>query len=448
MGHLFLDAYHATGDEYYYQAAQQVADALMLGQLSCGGWNYVIDFAGDKSLREWYNTVGKNAWRLEEFQHYYGNATFDDQVTSEVAKFLLRIYVEKHDLIYKSALDKVIQLVLSSQYSVGAWPQRFPLMYEFSHSGNPDYTSFLTFNDGVTEENIDFLILCYQVFGEERFLDPIRRGMNSFLVTQLEQPQPGWALQYTTDLKPAGARTYEPKALSTHTTAGNIEQLLKFYYLTGEKKYLVRIPEALNWLESCRIPKEWKTVGKIHPTFIELNTNKPLFLHRKGSNVFNGHYYVDYDRNNTIGHYSSFRFIDMDGLRARYKQAISTSPEEVVKGSPLQPGNRITKLPRMFIARELSRRHPITNKNLTEQVDPIIHELNSTGYWPVELMQISHPYLHDGSTEQMPGDYSQTYVGDETDTSPFKSEQPIFGISIMEYIKNMNVLIRYLEDKN
>ena len=28
MGHLFLDAYHATGDEYYYRAAEGVAAAL------------------------------------------------------------------------------------------------------------------------------------------------------------------------------------------------------------------------------------------------------------------------------------------------------------------------------------------------------------------------------------------------------------------------------------
>jgi hypothetical protein len=35
----------------------------------------MIDFAGDRSLKEWYNTIGKNGWRLEEFQHYYGNDT-------------------------------------------------------------------------------------------------------------------------------------------------------------------------------------------------------------------------------------------------------------------------------------------------------------------------------------------------------------------------------------
>ena len=52
----------------------------------------MVDFAGERSLREWYDTVGKNGWRLEEFQHYWGNATFDDAGTAEAAKFLLRLY--------------------------------------------------------------------------------------------------------------------------------------------------------------------------------------------------------------------------------------------------------------------------------------------------------------------------------------------------------------------
>ena len=46
MGHLFLDAYHATGDDYYYRAAEQAADALIRGQHRSGGWNYFIDFGG------------------------------------------------------------------------------------------------------------------------------------------------------------------------------------------------------------------------------------------------------------------------------------------------------------------------------------------------------------------------------------------------------------------
>src|SRR4051812_39184536 len=37
MGHLFLDAYHATGDPYYYRAAASAADALISGQHRSGG---------------------------------------------------------------------------------------------------------------------------------------------------------------------------------------------------------------------------------------------------------------------------------------------------------------------------------------------------------------------------------------------------------------------------
>ena len=44
MGHTFLDAYHATGDEYYYSAAEKAASAIVRGQRQEGGWNYMIDF--------------------------------------------------------------------------------------------------------------------------------------------------------------------------------------------------------------------------------------------------------------------------------------------------------------------------------------------------------------------------------------------------------------------
>ena len=106
MGHVFLDAYHATGDETYYQAAEQVAGALIWGQHPSGGWNYMVDFGGEGSLRHWYDTIGKNGWRLEEFFHYYGNATFDDAGTSEASQFLLRLYVEKRDPRYRPAVEQ------------------------------------------------------------------------------------------------------------------------------------------------------------------------------------------------------------------------------------------------------------------------------------------------------------------------------------------------------
>src|SRR4029079_19110152 len=100
--------------------------------------------------------------RLEEFQHYYGNATFDDAGTSEASQFLLRLYLERKDARFKPALDRAIGFVLNSQYPVGGWPQRWPKAPEWRHHGLPDYTGFITFNDHVAGEHIKFLTMVLQ----------------------------------------------------------------------------------------------------------------------------------------------------------------------------------------------------------------------------------------------------------------------------------------------
>ena len=61
MGELMIDAYHATGDEYYYECAGRIARCIMAGQLPCGGWNYLIDFGTEEQTRQWYATIGRQA---------------------------------------------------------------------------------------------------------------------------------------------------------------------------------------------------------------------------------------------------------------------------------------------------------------------------------------------------------------------------------------------------
>ena len=434
VGHLYLDAYHATGDNFYYQAAEQVAGALIWAQHPAGGWNYVADFAGERSLKEWYETVGKNGWRLEEFQHYWGNATFDDAGTAESAKFLLRLYLEKRDPKYRPSLDKAIQFVLDSQYPIGAWPQRYPRVAEHSTRGLPDYTAYPTFNDDVAGENIDFLVMCYQTLGDARLLDPILRGMNAFIVTQQGPPQPGWSLQYSLDLKPVQARTYEPRSLATHTTARNLELMVQFYRLTGDTKFLARVPEAIDWLESIALPPGVAPAGRTHATFIEVGTNRPLYIHREGSNVLNGRYYWDSNPKDTLGHYSSFRPINIAALRKLYADARAMTPEQATKGSPLVAGHGVLPLPKYFALM------PAPGVTAASS----IASLNKEGYWLAPLGYNSHPYKGDGSTNVAPGSYGTTHVGDESDTSPYP-DKTLTGISIEAFIRNMSVLIRAID---
>jgi PelA/Pel-15E family pectate lyase len=440
MGHVFLDAYHATGDDYYYRAAEQVAGALIWGQHPSGGWNYIVDFGGEASLKDWYDTYGRNAWRLEEFQHYYGNATFDDAGTSEAMQFLLRLYVEKRDPKYRPALERAIGFVLDAQYPVGGWPQRYPLKGE-------DYTGYITFNDDVAGENIKFLVMVYQALGDARVLDAVRRAMDSFILTQQGQPQPGWALQYTLDLKPAGARSYEPLSLATHTTANNLDQLMNFYELTGDTRFLARVPEGIDWLDRVKLPAAQVRNGRTHPTFIEIGTDRPLYVHRRGSNVVNGAYYVDYDPDRTVGHYGSTRAINVAALRQRYAALKAKPPAEVARNSPLAAKN-LTPLPPYFATRDLQTSDlnvraageggPATG---AANVVVLVSGLNAEGYWPAPLRATSNPYTGAVPPSVARGDFATTHVGDATDTSPYPVTAPTTVISTGTYIQNMSALI-------
>lgn len=452
MGHLFLDAWRATGDEDYFAAATAAGQALVRGQHPAGGWDYVIDTAGEESLKRWYGTYGRNAWRMEEFHHHYGNATFDDAGTAEASQLMLRLFLAKRERVWRGPLDRAIAFVLDSQYANGGWPQRFPLSDDAGLHGRPNYTGYITFNDDVAGENIKFLIFAYQTLGDRRLLAPIRRAMDCFLACQQPAPQAGWGLQHLPDtLKPSAARTYEPEALATHTTATNVEALFSFYRLTGDRKYIARVPEALDWLESVRLPARLQRDGRTHPTFVALGTNQPLYVHRRGSNVVNGAYYVDGNPEDTVIHYSSFRAVDVARLRAEYERLAAMTPEAAAAGSPLLARQGSVGLPDYFTLGD------ITVSDMTSQgtrpraptpetLAALVAGLNDRGYWPTPLRAVSNPYIGDGSPEVAPGEFRITRVGDTSDTSPYITDFPVMGVSTGTFIRNMGVLIEAVRD--
>jgi len=443
MGHVFLDAYRATKNEYYYQAAQKAASAIIWGQSNEGGWNYMVDFAGDRSLKQWYNTIGKNGWRLEEFQHYYGNSTFDDDVTSDAARFLMRMYLEKMDPAYKPALDKAIDFVLKSQYSNGGWPQRYPLRYDFQKHGLPDYTSFYTFNDDVIWENIHFLIQCYLVLGEERFLDPIYRGMNFYKISQ--DSCGAWGQQVNMEMKAASARTYEPAAFLPGATRENTNLLMKFYQLTGDKKFLEGVPKAIEWLEETKLPPDQIERGRTHPTFIDIKTNKPIYVHRRGSNVIYGEYYVDDNDKNLLSHYGGKTRVDIQELNDEFNRVSALSVEEATKDSPLKPQQfQEQGTPQNFY--DLNR-STFEFKADESRIVEIVNSLDTENRWLTSHAFISHPYIGDGKKAEPTNEFATTRVGDETDTSPYPDPSDQKYIATGVYIRNMKFLINYLNQE-
>jgi len=419
-----------------------VARALIWGQHESGGWNYIVDFAGDRSLQKFYETIGANAWGFEEYYHYYGNATMDDEVTVGGARFLLRIYLEKLDTAIKPALEKAIGFILESQYPLGGWPQRYPLMYEYSKDGFPDYSSFYTFNDGVIRNNISFLIDCYVTLGEERFLDPIRRGMNFYLISQQANPQGGWGKQHNMELEPASARTYEPAALVPLRTLDNLEDLLWFYELTGDRKYLARIPDALDWLERSRLSEVESEGGRYtHSRFVEVGTNRPLYIHRQREGVEDGHgiYWTDYDHENTIS-YGGKSNLDrrIDAIRSELRRLETISSEEAVKDSPLRIGKHA--------GGETPQKEYFSRMHSSEVPEPgevsdILNAIDKKGRWLSTGEVISDPYTVD--EQGRPSNTAIRSVEFDHTTIPDSTDQQYISTNV--YIRHMTTLLNYIQ---
>lgn len=91
VGSMFLEAYTVTGERQYLSYAERAANALIWGQHPAGGWHYFIDF-DPSGTRKFYEEVASQCRGWEEFYHYYGNATFDDDTTAGATRFLLRLY--------------------------------------------------------------------------------------------------------------------------------------------------------------------------------------------------------------------------------------------------------------------------------------------------------------------------------------------------------------------
>ena len=120
--------------------ADRVAGALVWGQLPCGGWHYFIDF-DPAGVQAYYNEFFSKCWGWQEYRHYYGNASFDDQATTGPVEFLLDLYAATLDVKYRTPLLKALEFILEAQYRNGAWPQRYPPTREFTDHANPDTRS-------------------------------------------------------------------------------------------------------------------------------------------------------------------------------------------------------------------------------------------------------------------------------------------------------------------
>lgn len=419
MGECFLRLFKATGDEYYLKCAEKAADALVYGQHPLGGWHYFIDF-DITGLEEWYTYIFSNfKWGMEEYRHYYGNCTFDDDSTVGPTRFLLNLYMATLDPKYRVPLLKALDFILISQYPNGAWPQRYPLRYDFVHDGLPDYTSLYTFNDAVINGNITMLTEAYEKLGNEKYLTAAKRGMDFLIISQGPEGQAAWGAQHgKDDLSPVWGRTHEPPVYKPRYTVENIRALRDYFLYTGDKRYLMPIPGALQWLEGSAVESLEDGRLKLSSRY-EKVTNKPQYLHRtdKVNEEGFGLWKLAYEPDES----SRFTTVDIKSLKREYDRLCSLTPEQAV--AEYKAG------------RTRKRPAPKVNPSVAGK---LIDALDARGAWVEDVVV----YGMDVTKRYPKGEKFNNYNPSVDDDH---ASIHIQGISTRSFVRNMTTFSNYLK---
>ena len=230
VGLAYLDAYAATADAYYLDAARDVARALVKGQYCSGGWDYYIEFDPSKRAQFPYRADGGCARRDAD-----ASRAADDARRQRHAGRGARADARRSRARLQGCGDSRGRALCARQSDQGAVPERrlaaavfaVPGGIRISPSSEPaipsrgsgqwpgaSYYTHYTFNDNSIVDAIDAMLEAARIYNEPRYLAAAEKGGEFILLAQMPEPQPGWAQQYDRDMHPAWARQFEPPSIT------------------------------------------------------------------------------------------------------------------------------------------------------------------------------------------------------------------------------------------
>lgn len=285
-GQAFLAAWAATGDQQYLDAAKQCADALVWGQLGCGGWTYNTDFsrAGEEHYFYRHNRDSDDP-KLKAGRNI---GTFDDNTSEAAIRLLMAVdeaFEGKDEPIHEAAIAG-LEWVLKSQYDYGGFPQWYPL---FSRG----YHNWATYNDNNMYNIMYLLMAAEEQYQDPRMHDALMKLGEFFISSQMPEPQAVWCQQYDSEGRPAWARRFEPPCITGGESRGVMSCLIQMALYTGDTKYLKPIPAALDWYRRSQLP------GGKWARFYEFKTNRPLYFTSDNRTT----YRLTYDDSDAPDHY-------------------------------------------------------------------------------------------------------------------------------------------------
>ena len=350
VGFAFLRAWEATGEQHYVDAAVEVANSLVYGQLAVGGWDYIVDHspAGEKA---WYyrHNADSDDPSLKSGRN---TGTYDDNVSQHATRLLIAVdlALEQGDAAIHEAAMAALEYILKSQQPSGGWPQRYPL------SGR-SYGDFFTYNDNSIADCADVMMIAWRAYEDQRYFDSVAKAGDFIIATQQPEPQPVWAQQYDHDLKPAWARRFEPPSVTAGESRGVMRTLIAIALFTKDDKYVKPLGPALEWYRRSELTGEDK--GK-WARFYELGTNRPLYF-------TSGTYLLTYDDSDTPDHYSFKGSGFPTATENQYREITEKGIEQYLKDHEEKPLTREEKLARA--------------KGMEERVRGIVDSQDDRGRW-------------------------------------------------------------------
>ena len=406
VGMAYLEAYAATGDRYYLDAARATALAIVSGQHCSGGWDYFIEFDPTERKKFPYRTDGP----CRDITTYPGNpvTSLDDNETQAVMRFLARVdkALGFKDPTIHEATRYAFDSLIKAQYPNGAWPQRFnrppdPAKHPVKQASFPpswswkwpgsNYQSHYTFNDNSISDMIDAFLEGARIYNEPRYLAAAEKGGAFMLLAQMPEPQPAWAQQYDANMFPAWARNFEPPSVSGGESQGVMRTLMVLYRETGNRKYLEPLPRAIAYLKRSALPPVEKPseirlralAGRpdrmVLARFYELQTNRPLYVTKgtrvsvkSGSSSLLDGYQLSYDDNSVITHYGVLVNGDeLPAIEAEYERLAKADPASVRRSDNLRGLSPWSERPRA----------KPSAKALAAQVAQLIGSMDPRGAW-------------------------------------------------------------------
>jgi hypothetical protein len=316
VGQCYLRAWRITADNYYLDATREVARALVWGQREIGGWDHRVDVGHLKPEK----TVPIRR---------KGRCTFDDDITQGALKFLIDADSVLDEAWLTDAIELGLRFMQKSQFDNGAWPQWYPL--------RGGYNDHYTYNDGAINDCIDVMLKAHAAYGKPEYLASAESGGDFIIASQLSKPQAGWAQQYSHDMKPAWARSFEPPGVCSAVTANNIRTLVQLYIYTEKDKYLSPVPLAIEWLERSKIS------DNLWARLYEVGTNRPIYGDRMdGHKVHYEYEKVSEKERTSYGWQGEYGIASAINQYRRHKAA-GNNDVQPVKSSAMSKESRIQR---------------------------------------------------------------------------------------------------------